>query len=186
RGPSHRTGPGRPRVVRKAVAGWLAVLAFAVLAVAFVGVLNLSGVAGGWPYAISVPLIGVVYWPLAWWTLIWHGLERPRWRSPGRRLRQVPWMAIFWGYLMPCVAVFVIVIAAVDFGTTWPAAHGGGRPGTLVLRSESCRKAHCTWRGWFRSDDGTIVRESVMMRGAVPAGARAGDRVRAPGSGKRR
>jgi len=163
------------------------VLIFAVLTFTFAGVVKLFGVAGRWPYVISVPLIGVVYWPLVWWTLIWRDLAR-RWRPSGRRRRRlakVPWMAIFWGYLMPFVAAFVIVISAVDFGTTWPAAHGGGRPGTLLLRSEHCGRGHCTWSGRFRSDDGTTVRRSVKMADAVPAGARAGDHVRARDTGNR-
>jgi hypothetical protein len=173
--------------VRKAALGYRAVLIFAVLAVAFVGVLKLFGVSGRWPYVISVPLVGVVYWPLAWWTLIWRDLKRSLWRPSGLRgrLRHVPWVIILLGYLMPFVAIFIIVLSAVDFGTTWPAAHGGGRPGTLVLQSELCRKSSCTWSGRFRSDDGTITRESVMMRDEVAADARVGDKVRARDTGNR-
>jgi hypothetical protein len=176
-------------VVRKAAAGCLAVLIFAVLTFAFAGALKLFGASGRWDYGLSVPLVGVVYWPLAWWTLIWYNHERPRrrpsrWRWPS--LRKLPWMAILWGYLLPFAAAFVIALSAVDFSTTWPAAHGGGRPGTLLLQSESCRKGNCTWSGRFRSDDGTIVRESVQLRGNAPAGARPGERVRARDTGNRR
>jgi len=184
---SHGADSGRPAVAKTAAVGCLALLVFAVLIFALVGVLNLFGVSGSWLYAISVPLVGVVYWPLVWWTLIWHDLERPRWRLSGwrwRRVRKVPWMVILWGYLMPFVAVFMIVMATVDFGTTWPAAHGGGRPGVLLLQSKSCRKS-CTWHGRFRSDDGAVVRESVMMSDHVPADARVGDQLRARDTGNR-
>jgi hypothetical protein len=187
-GRSQGTNPGRPTVAKKGAGGWLAVLIFAGLAFAFAGGLKLFGVSGRWPYVISVPLVGAVYWPLAWWALIWRDLRRSRWLPSGsrwRRLRKVPWMVILLGWLMPFVAAFIIVLAAVDFGTTWPAAHGGGRPGTLLLQSGHCRKGHCTWSGQFRSDDGRIIRDSVLMRDGVPAGARVGDRVRARDTGNR-
>jgi hypothetical protein len=185
RGRSHGTGPGRPTAARQAGVGCLAVLIFAVLTLAFAAVLKLLGATGRWEFGLSVLLVGVVYWPLAWWTFIWYYHEQPRWRPSPWRWRRLGMTAIFVGYLLPLAAAFLIALSAVDFSTTWPAAHGGGKPGTLVLQSEFCRKGNCTWSGRFRSDDGTIVRESVRLRGNSPADARIGERVHARDTGNR-
>lgn len=91
---------------------------------------------------------------------------------------------VFWGFLIPVVAVVAIVFAVRDVGPTWSAANGGGHPGTLVLQRKSCHRV-CTWYGQFRSDDGTVVRESVRMREGVPAGSQVGDRLRARDTGSR-
>jgi hypothetical protein len=187
------TAPGWRAVARAVAIGCLATLIFVALIFGFAGVLDLLG-ERTWHYApLWLPLVGIVYWTLVAYTSSWHRAEgRPspagrRWRWPWRRRRSrgVPGMAIFWGYLMPFVVVLGILLAAIAFSTSWSAAHGGGHAGTLLLQSHRCYRNACPWRGQFRSDDGTVIRESVIMRDDVPAGTRVGDQVRARDTGDR-
>jgi hypothetical protein len=197
------TAPGWRAVARAVAIGCLATLIFVALILGFAGVLDLLG-ERTWHHApLWLPLVGVVYWVLVGYTLHWRRAERSTWpegrprprpwsrlrswfrRRRRRRSRSVSGMVVFWGYLMPFVAVLGILLAAISFSTSWSAARGGGHPGTLLLHEYRCHRHSCSWLGQFRSDDGTVVRESVTICGDVPAGARVNDQVRARDTGDR-
>jgi hypothetical protein len=174
--------PGWPRLAKAIVVGCFFAIILAVLVLS-----RMLGIPGGWTYIkLWAPLLGLAYWPLAWQILRRrYGERRFEQEQVNRRRSEMTMMRVVFVYLLPVFALGFVVLALIDIGPSWRAAHGGGRVGTLRLDSRSCRSHTCTWQGQFRSDDGTILRPDVLMHDGVARSARVGDEIRARDTGDR-
>ena len=65
--------------------------------------------------------------------------------------------AELWWVVAPQFAAAILVLAAIDLGPAWSAAHGHGIHGSFTVTDESCGgKGGCSYTGDFVSEDGTV------------------------------
>jgi len=80
-------------------------------------------------------------------------------------------LRFLWRYLVPVLAVGILLIAAQQLWLSWTANLGEGRPGTWTITEVRCdHRSGCTRFGDYVSGDGSVRRTHVRMFGGA-AGA---------------
>lgn len=94
---------------------------------------------------------------------------------------------LFWGVILPAVAIAVIFSAGQGLMPAVSAMVRPGEPGTFTAEKQDCRgvgrSRSCLWHGDWVSDDGKRSRTNVRLVGDDVRVHNAGDRVDARDSG---
>lgn len=70
--------------------------------------------------------------------------------------------------LVPLVSLLTLPFLLLEVGPAYQARFGGGTGGVFTARAQDCADGGCSWRGDFRSADGSVRRTDVTIVGGGP------------------
>ena len=77
------------------------------------------------------------------------------------------WDELFWRVVAPALALFILVLGAVDLPSSLQAAENKGQPGTFTAQRSECGRYGCTFHGTFVSEDGAVRLADVFIDNGV-------------------